>query len=99
MFLIYYLSVGVIGSFTVDWIGGIVESIGENVGVFLENVGTSEWVNSLVVDGIIAGVGAVLGFVPQLIILFICISVLETTGYMSRIAFIMDKIFRETLLG
>ena len=95
MFLIYYLSVGVIGSFTVDWIGGIVESIGENVGVFLENVGTSEWVNSLVVDGIIAGVGAVLGFVPQLIILFICISVLETTGYMSRIALLFDRIFRK----
>ena len=95
MFLIYYLSVGVIGSFTVDWIGGIVESIGENIGVFLENVGTSEWVNSLVVDGIIAGVGAVLGFVPQLIILFICISVLETTGYMSRIALLFDRVFRK----
>ena len=95
MFLVYYLSVGVVGSFTVDWIAGIVDSIGEAVRTSLENIGTSEWVNSLVVDGIIAGVGAVLGFVPQLIILFICISVLETTGYMSRIALLLDKIFRK----
>lgn len=95
MFLVYYLSVGVVGSFTVDWVAGIMESFGETVGTFLESVGTSEWVNSLVVDGIIAGVGAVLGFVPQLIILFICISVLETTGYMSRIALLLDKLFRK----
>ncbi|MBQ6992299.1 MAG: ferrous iron transport protein B [Clostridia bacterium] len=95
MFLIYYLSVGVIGSYTVDWVAGIIETFGETVGTFLTNIGASEWVNSLAVDGIIAGVGAVLGFVPQLIILFICISVLETTGYMSRIALLLDKIFRK----
>lgn len=95
MFLVYYLSVGVVGSFTVDWVAGIVDSLGETVGAFLEGAGTSEWLNSLVVDGIIAGVGAVLGFVPQLIILFICISVLETTGYMSRIALLLDKLFRK----
>ena len=94
MFLVYYLSVGVIGMYTVDWVGGIVETFGENVGVFLDGIGTSKWLNSLVVDGIIAGVGAILGFVPQLIILFICISVLETTGYMSRIALLLDKLFR-----
>ena len=95
MFLVYYVSVGVIGSFTVDWITGIVETLGEKAWTFFENVGASEWVNSLVVDGIIAGVGAVIGFVPQLIILFICISVLETTGYMSRIALLLDKLFRK----
>ena len=95
MFLVYYLSVGVVGSFTVDWVAGIMEGFGEAVGMFLESIGTSEWINSLVVDGIIAGVGAVLGFVPQLIILFICISVLETTGYMSRIALLLDKLFRK----
>ena len=94
MFLVYYLSVGVIGSATVDWVGGIFESIGESVGTFLEGIGTSEWLVSLVVDGIIAGVGAVLGFVPQLIILFICISLLETTGYMSRISLLFDRLFR-----
>ena len=80
MFLVYYLSVGVIGSYTVDFVGGLMESVGEFAGTYLEDFGTSEWVNSLVVDGIIAGVGAVLGFVPQLIILFSLISILDTTG-------------------
>ena len=95
MFLIYYLSVGVIGSATVDWVGENVDKLGEWAGSTLESAGTSEWVNSLVVDGIIAGVGAVLGFIPQLIILFLCISLLETTGYMSRIALLFDKLFRK----
>ena len=95
MFLIYYLSVGVVGSSTVDWVGENVDKLGEWAGSTLENAGTSEWVNSLVVDGIIAGVGAVLGFIPQLIILFLCISLLETTGYMSRIALLFDKLFRK----
>lgn len=95
MFLVYYLSVGVVGSFTVDWIAELVNKIGENVGILLNNAGASGWVNSLVVDGIIAGVGAVLGFIPQLIILFICIAILETTGYMSRIALLLDKVFRK----
>lgn len=95
MFFVYYLSVGVVGSFTVDWIEGLVDKLGEVVGTFLENIGASGWVDSLVVDGIIAGVGAVLGFIPQLIILFICIAILETSGYMSRIALLLDKIFRK----
>ncbi len=95
MFLVYYLSVGVVGSGTVDWVGEHMDSFGEWVGTSLESAGTSEWVNSLVVDGIIAGVGAVLGFIPQLIILFLCISLLETTGYMSRIALLFDKLFRK----
>ncbi len=94
MFLVYYLSVGVVGSSTVDWVADNMDAFGEWVGSSLEAVGTSEWLNSLVVDGIIAGVGAVLGFIPQLIILFICISLLETTGYMSRIALLFDKLFR-----
>jgi len=95
MFLVYYLSVGVVGSFTVDWIAGLVELFGEKITNLLQNIGISEWVSSLVVDGIIAGVGAVLSFIPQLIILFICISILETTGYMSRIALLLDKLFRK----
>ena len=94
MFLVYYLSVGVVGSFTVDWVAGIVESFGQIVENFLINIGASNWSTSLVVDGIIAGCGAVLGFVPQLIILFLCISVLETTGYMSRVTFLLDKLFK-----
>ncbi len=95
MFLVYYLSVGVVGSSTVDWVAGNMEALGEWTSTTLESMGTSEWLNSLVVDGIIAGVGAVLGFIPQLIILFLCISLLETTGYMSRIALLFDKLFRK----
>lgn len=95
MFLVYYLSVGIVGSTTVEWVGSGIDFIGEHIGEFLENIGTSEILNSLVVDGIIAGVGAVLGFVPQLIILFLCIVLLETTGYMSRIALLLDKVFRK----
>ncbi len=94
MFLVYYLSVGVVGTATVDWVGENMDAFGEWVGTTLENAGASDWVNSLVVKGIIAGVGAVLGFIPQLIILFLCISLLETTGYMSRISLLFDKIFR-----
>ena len=95
MFLVYYLSVGVVGSGTVDWVSENMEAFGEWTAQTLENAGASEWVNSLVVDGIIAGVGAVLGFIPQLIILFLCISILETTGYMSRISLLFDKLFRK----
>ena len=95
MFLIYYLSVGVVGSFTVDWISDLVKNFGEIVREGLTNLGASAWSTSLVVDGIIAGVGAVLGFVPQLIILFLCISILETTGYMSRVTFLLDKLFKK----
>ena len=95
MFLIYYLSVGVVGSFTVDWITELINNFGENVRIFLVNLGASAWSVSLVVDGIIAGSGSVLGFVPQLIILFLCISILETTGYMSRVTFLLDKLFKK----
>lgn len=95
MFLIYYLSVGFIGSLTVDWISKIIDLFKETTSKFLLNIGTSEWLNSLIVDGIVSGVGAILGFIPQLIILFLCISILETTGYMSRIALLLDKVFRK----
>ena len=95
MFCVYYLSVGVVGRFTVDFISQAIQYLSQNVRVLLENLNVSEWINSLIVDGIIAGVGSVLGFIPQLIILFTCISLLETTGYMSRIALLLDKIFRK----
>ena len=95
MFCVYYLSVGVVGRFTVDFISQEIQTLSQNVRGLLENLNVLEWLNSLIVDGIIAGVGSVLGFIPQLIILFTCISVLETTGYMSRIALLLDKIFRK----
>ena len=94
MFLVYYLSVGVIGSTTVDMIGSFIDIISEWILGALESIGTSEILISLVIDGIVAGCGAVIGFVPQLIILFLSISLLETTGYMSRIALLLDKLFR-----
>ena len=95
MFLIYYLSVGVIGKFTVDFIEDIVEKAKGVTQITLKKIGIANWLISLVVDGIISGVGSVIGFVPQLIILFTCIALLETTGYMSRIALLLDKIFRK----
>lgn len=95
MFLIYFLSVGVVGTYTVDLVGEMVENISEFTNNLMINCNVSEWLISLVCDGIIAGVGAILSFVPQLIILFLCISVLETTGYMSRISLLLDKIFRK----
>ena len=95
MFLVYYLSVGVVGSATVDMVGEGIDKISEAVANGLGTIGASDMIISLVVDGIMAGVGAVLGFVPQLIILFLCIALLETTGYMPRIALLFDKIFRK----
>lgn len=95
MFFVYYLSVGVVGSYTVDLMNGLVGSFGEKAASYLDKIGTSGWLVSLVVDGIIAGVGAVLNFIPQLIILFLCIALLETSGYMSRISFFLDMLFKK----
>lgn len=95
MGFVYFLSVGVVGMYTVDLIDGLFGSLSETTASWLENLGASNWSISLLCDGIIAGVGAVINFVPQLIILFVCISVLETSGYMSRISFFFDKIFRK----
>lgn len=95
MFLIYYLSVGVVGSATVDWIGEKIQIFKEWSANILNSYGISEYIISLTTDGIISGVGAVLGFIPQLAILFLSISILETTGYMSRIALLLDKMFRK----
>lgn len=95
MLIVYYLSVGIVGSFTVDAIEKIIFNFENIVKRALNNFGVSDWLNSLIVDGIIAGVGSVLNFLPQLAILFLCISILETTGYMSRVALLFDKIFRK----
>ena len=95
MFAIYFLAVGFVGSKTVDLINGLIDKFGNIVEEFLISNNASDWAVSLVVNGIIAGVGAVLNFVPQLIILFLCICILETSGYMSRIAFLLDKVFRK----
>ncbi len=97
MFLVYYISIGTVGDFTVVFMNDILfgEWILPAASAGLEAIGCAEWLISLVVDGILDGVGAVLGFVPQLFILFILLSILEDIGYMARVAFIMDRIFRK----
>ena len=94
MFVVYYISVTTIGTIVTDWTNDtFVGGIQEIVGGFLEGIGTNDVVTSLVVDGVIGGVGAVLGFVPQMAILFLFLSILEDCGYMVRIAFVMDRVF------
>lgn len=93
MFGVYYLAAGPFGGWTVDVVDGLVGVISDGMRAFLVRVNASPWAVSLVVDGMIAGVGAIFNFLPQLIILFVLISLLETTGYMARIAFFLDRIF------
>lgn len=95
MGLVYYLSVGVVGTYTVDLVDAGVTWVTENTASLLTSWGASEWAISLLCDGMLAGMGAVLTFVPQLIILFICLAILETTGYMNRISFFLDRLFRK----
>ena len=96
MFLVYYLAINTVGTMGTDWVNDVLfgEIVPGAVGGFLESIGTADWLSGLILDGIIAGVGAVLGFLPQMIVLFICLAFLEGCGYMARIAFIMDRIFR-----
>lgn len=94
MGLVYFLSVGFVGANTINLINNGIDFLNEKTQLLLQNLGASPWAISLMCDGVISGVGAVLNFVPQLIMLFICISILETTGYMSRISFFFDKLFR-----
>ena len=97
MFLIYYVAVTVVGGPVTDWVNDVFfgEIIGGNVGNMLESAGVAPWVKSLVVDGIIGGVGGVLGFLPIITTLYLFMAILEDIGYMSRIAFILDRIFRK----
>ncbi|GAA0722313.1 ferrous iron transport protein B [Clostridium malenominatum] len=96
MFLVYYVSISTVGTWLTDWTNDVLfgEIIPPAVENFLVSVGTAEWLNSLILDGIIGGVGAVLGFLPQMLVLFLFLAILEDCGYMARIAFIMDRIFR-----
>ena len=105
MFLMYALSMGTsiadggisIGSFATDWTNDVLfgEIVPNALGGFLESVGVADWLYGLIMDGIVAGVGAVLGFVPQMLVLFFLLSILEDIGYMARVASIMDRIFRK----
>ncbi|MDO5781100.1 MAG: ferrous iron transport protein B [Eubacteriales bacterium] len=95
MFIVYYVSVTTVGTMVTDWTNdSFVGSIQGVVSDGLGNAGVADWLVSLVSDGIIGGLGAVLGFVPQMAILFLFLSILEDCGYMVRIAFVMDRVFR-----
>ena len=96
MFLVYYISIGTVGSLLTDWTNDVLfgEVICGNLTGWFESMSVAPWLTGLIVDGIVGGVGAVLGFVPQMLVLFLMLSVLEDVGYMARIAFIMDRIFR-----
>lgn len=96
MFVVYYISVTTVGTFVTDWTNDVLFGtwIVPGAAALLENIGCAAWLQGLIVDGIVSGVGAVLGFVPQLLVLFILLAVLEECGYMARIAFILDRIFR-----
>ena len=97
MFAVYYISVTTIGTIVTDWTNDVLfgEMIQPAVGNLLTNAGASEWLISLVVDGIIGGIAAPIGFVPQMAIVFLFLSILEDCGYMARVAFIMDRLFRK----
>lgn len=97
MTIVYYVSVTTVGAWATDWANEVL--FGEWVPGFIEKglvaLNTSPWLNGLVLDGIVAGVGAVLGFVPQMFVLFAFLAILESCGYMARVAFIMDRLFRK----
>ena len=104
MWLMYAIAMGTsvadggigIGTFATDWTNDVLfgEIVPNALGGFLEGIGVAGWLYGLIMDGIVAGVGAVLGFVPQMLVLFFLLSILEDVGYMARVAFIMDRIFR-----
>ena len=96
MYLVYWIAMGPFGSFLTDWTNDVLggEWLTEGSRSIMEGLGAADWLTGLVSDGIFAGVGAVLGFVPQMLVLFLMLCILEDCGYMARIAFIMDRIFR-----
>ena len=97
MWVVYYVSVTTVGTFVTDWTNDVL--FGEIIPPAIENllnaIHCADWLQGLILDGIVAGVGAVLGFVPQMLVLFIFLAILEDCGYMARVAFIMDRIFRK----
>ena len=97
MYVVYWVAMGPFGTFLTDWTNDVLGGawMTEGSRSLLTSWGTADWLTGLVSDGIVAGVGAVLGFVPQMLVLFLMLSVLEDIGYMARVAFIMDRIFRK----
>ena len=97
MWFVYYISVTTVGTIVTDWTNEVLfgEIIPPAVDSFLDAIQCADWLHGLIVDGIIGGVGAVIGFVPQMLVLFFFLAILEDCGYMARVAFIMDRIFRK----
>lgn len=97
MFVVYYVSVTTVGTFVTDWTNDVLfgEIIPPTIESFLTAIHCASWLQGLILDGVVAGVGAVLGFVPQMFVLFAFLAILEDCGYMARVAFIMDRIFRK----
>ena len=97
MFLVYYISVTYVGALLTDFTNDTLIALWIQAPVmnFLTGIGTADWLVALIGDGVIGGVGAVIGFVPQLLVLFLLLSILEDVGYMARVAFIMDRVFRK----
>lgn len=97
MFIVYYVSITTVGGFLTDWTNDVLfgDIIPPAIEKALVAVNCADWLQGLILDGIVAGVGAVLGFVPQMLVLFIFLAFLEGCGYMARVAFIMDRIFRK----
>ena len=97
MWFVYYISVTTVGTIVTDWTNDVLfgEIIPPAVDSFLDAIQCADWLHGLIVDGIIGGVGAVIGFVPQMLVLFFFLAILEDCGYMARVAFIMDRIFRK----
>ena len=95
MSFVYWLAMGPFGTFLTDWTNDVFGGfLTDSAASLLEGLGAAEWIVSLIADGIVGGVGAVLGFVPQMLVLFLMLCILEDIGYMARVAFIMDRIFR-----
>ncbi len=96
MVLVYYIAVTTVGGILTDFTNDVIVSgwVQPAVQGFLEGIGTADWLTGLIVDGIVGGAGSVIGFVPQMLVLFLMLSMLEDCGYMARVAFIMDRIFR-----
>lgn len=96
MFMVYYISITTVGTMGTDWVNDVLfgQWIPDAANALLDKAEVADWLRGLIVDGMIGGVGAVLGFLPQMLVLFCCLSFLEDCGYMARVAFIMDRLFR-----
>lgn len=97
MFGVYYIAISTVGTMMTDWVNDVLfaEILQGNISEWLTNANVADWLQGLIVDGIIGGVGSVIGFLPQIMVLFFLLAILEDCGYMARVAFIMDRIFRK----